>query len=311
MPRDHPCDYFDAGRCRSCTLLGWPYERAARREAAPRRGAARRAPASPGCRRPRSAQLGLPQQGQDGRHRHRRGAGARHPRPDRRRRRPARLPAAHARASRRRSRCSRTSSPAPRLTPYDVRRAPRRAEVPAGHRVARRRADGAVRAPLAGAGRPDPQAPALAARGAAAAGGRVGEPPARAQGGPRGRAGDPADRAGDAADAGQRHRPAPAAAELLPDQHRDGRRALPARPGPGWPRSAPAACGTSTAGWAGSRCTWPAPGRDVLGVEISAEAIASAAHEPRRGRARRGAVRGGRRDGVRPRAGGRRPTWWS
>ncbi|NYD43170.1 23S rRNA (uracil(747)-C(5))-methyltransferase RlmC [Nocardioides panaciterrulae] len=27
MPSDHLCAYYDSGRCRSCTLLGWPYER--------------------------------------------------------------------------------------------------------------------------------------------------------------------------------------------------------------------------------------------------------------------------------------------
>ena len=50
--------------------------------------------------------------------------------------------------------------------PHAVRRARahRRAEEPAGHAVAGRRAHAAVRAALAGAGRPDPQAPAVAAR---------------------------------------------------------------------------------------------------------------------------------------------------
>ena len=63
----------------------------------------------------------------------------------------------------------------------------------------------------------------------------------------------------DPADARQRDRPAPAPAELLPDEHRGRGRAVPARGVLGGGARADAACGTCTAASAGSRCTWPRP----------------------------------------------------
>ena len=269
--------------------------------------------ASPWLRAGRERAAGLPQQGQDGRPRHRRGPDARDPPgPGRRRASTCATARCTRRASRRRSRCSRTFVTRAALDAVRRAGAARRAEAPAGDRVAGRRADGAVRAALAGAGRPDPQAPALAAGVAAGAGRRVGEPPARAQGDARGRARAAADRAGDAAHARRRDRPAPAAAELLPDQHRDGGRALPAGPRLGGRGRAAHGVGPLLRRGRLRAARWPAPARDVPGIEISREAVASADAEPRRGRARRTcgsrpATR--RRTPWRPR--GARPIWWS
>ncbi|NHA00356.1 hypothetical protein G5V59_10240 [Nocardioides sp. W3-2-3] len=132
------CAHFAAGECRSCTWLGRRYDDQAGRQ---------------GCRRPHARGhpgpgLGgaghqpaarLPQQGQDGRRRHGRGADPRHPRPHRRGRGPARLRAAHAGDRGRAAGARRAGHPsradALRRGVHGAREPARRAQARAGDRV--------------------------------------------------------------------------------------------------------------------------------------------------------------------------------
>ena len=123
-----------------------------------------------------------------------------------------------------------------------------------------------------------PLPPARAARGGAGAAGGDGQRPARAQGGARGRARDRADRHRDAADAARHRGDAPTGpAVLLPDQH-DGRGRPSTDQARSWVRGLPDVrtvwdlyCGVG-----GFALHLAAPGRQVLGVEVSADAIAAA-----------------------------------
>ena len=296
------CAYFDAGRCRSCTWLGLPYDdqladKQAHVEALLGAGPQWLPPvASPESGYRNKAKMVVTGTAAEPTLGILDPAGARG--------RPARLPAAHRRASRRRSRCSPASSRTRRA--HAVRR-PAVARGELKHllvtRVARRRADGAVRAALAGAGDPDPQAPACAA--------------GRAAGAARWRRStcSPSTRRCSRATARSllteqetlRMRVNGIDLHLRPQSFFQTNTAMAAalyRQAPAWVGEvAPGvACGTSTAGSAGSRCTSPARRGDVVGIEISGEAIASAALSGRGGRADGRALRGRRRDGVRARA---------
>ena len=98
------------------------------------------------------------------------------------------------------------------------------------------------------------------------------EPAPRAQGGARGRHRGRAHRAVPAAGAGRRRHTAARPEVVLPDQHRGGRLALPAGPGLGR-RADPAVVWDLYCGVGGFALHATAPGRTVLGVETSAEAV--------------------------------------
>ena len=181
------CDYFDAGRCRSCALMGVPYAvqladkrrrwRAARWPTSPRTSTGSSpspAPSRPSATRPSSSSAA---------HRRR---DRRHPRRRGPRRRPARVRPARAAAA--------AAHPAPRRgrrrdRPRAVRRRrpPRRAQAPHRDPLPHRRGHAPPRPALAPSPRAARVAPADAARPAAGGGRRLGQPPARAQGRPRGR----------------------------------------------------------------------------------------------------------------------------
>ena len=270
------CDYFDAGRCRSCTLMGSPYRDQVADKAA--RAAAALEDAAPGLRwlepvtgpeahfrnkaklvvagRAGAPTFGILDAG--GRGVDLRRCGLYEPGLA------ATFDPLHRVRLRARDRALRRPGPT------------RRAQAPHRHPLPRRRAPRALRRPLPRVRRPAALGPPRHHRRAAVGARRHGQRPAGAQGRPRGRHRGRPQRRQPPDDAPARGHPPARPPVVLPDQHPRSRRPSTRRPARGPTTSPPPPSSTSTAASAVSPCTSRRPGRQVVGVETSEEAVAAA-----------------------------------